>query len=469
MPKMLIFSGILQSDPPTTFEEKRLSATAADQALVKALRGKLGQLTKADAVAASGLPTHVVDESLDRLLKEYQSHLAVTEEGELLYSFEPGLARRGAPTFADRARAAGRRLARAGMWAFKAWITVTLIAYVVAFLVLLLGAMFGGSDRRRSRGGGFGWLIWFFMPDWGHGYRYRRDPWGRPVPGPEQRRRLAGQPRKKLLQTVYDFVFGPARPAADPLADEREALAYIRENDGRITATDLVALHGWSYRRAEDEATRLLVDYDGEPEVTDDGVLVYAFPGLLKSTDANVARDWKPCWQKPERRPSLTGNSTTANWVIGAFAGFNLILSFFGAGWARAQYGLAGPIWDFLFTIFPLIFFALFLSIPGVRALARKIGDRRRAVRNLRRETIRTILTADGNPLPLTAPLRDLALALEGEPDVNATADPIITFPRVHQEKSAMKRHIAALDLKKERSLGPVIFGDRILGDKEPT
>jgi len=465
---MPILFGILQTDPPTTFEEKRLSAASADQALVTALRGKRGQLTRADAVAASGLPTHVVDESLERLLKEYRSHLAVTEEGELLYSFEPGLVRRGDPTFGDQVRAAGRWLARAGMWTFKAWITVTLIAYVVAFLVLLIGAMVSGNDRRRSRGGGFGWVIWFFMPDW-YGHRYRRDPWGRPVPGPDQHRRIGGKPRKKLLQTVYDFVFGPARPLVDPLADEREALAYIRENDGRITATDLVALHGWSYRRAEEEATRLLVDYDGEPEVTDDGVLVYAFPGLLKSTDADSARDWKPCWQKPEQRPALTSNSTTANWVIGAFAGFNVIISFFAAGWARAQYGLAGPTWDFLFTIFPLIFFGLFLSIPGVRALARKVGDRRRATRNKRRETIRAILAADGGPLPLTDDLRALALPLQGDPDATSAGDPIITFPRVRDEKAAVKRHVSSLglDLAKERQIGPVIFGGSF-GGQDP-
>jgi hypothetical protein len=469
--EMPILFGILQKDPPTTFEEKKLSAPAADQALVKALRGKRGQLTKADAVAASGLPTHLVDESLDRLLKEYRSHLAVTEEGELLYSFEPGMVRRGEPTFAERVRAAGRWLARAGMWVFKVWITVTLVAYVVAFLVLLLGAMFGGSDRDRRSSrhgdGGLGWLIWMFTPNWGYGYGYHRDPWGRPIPGPEQRRRIGGRPRKKILQSVYDFVFGPALPAPDKLADEREALAYIRENDGRITATDLVALHGWSYRRAEEEATRLLVDYDGEPEVTEDGVLVYAFPALLKSTDSDASRDWKPTWQKPEKNPKLTDNSPTANWVIGAFAGFNLLVSFFAAGWARAQYGLSGAVWTFFFTVFPLIFFTLFLSVPGLRALAARVGNRRRALRNKRRESIRRILAADGGPLPMTDDLSALALPLEGEPDTTEAGDPVITFARVREEKAAVKRHIAGLDLSKERSLGPVIFGDRILPSKD--
>src|SRR6185295_12507432 len=95
----------------------------------------------------------------------------VTEDGELLYSFDPSLVRRDHPTLAERARAAGRVMARVGMWGFKAWITVTFVVYIVAFLLLVLGMMFGGDDRRRDRGRGsdLGWLWWFLLPDWRYG------------------------------------------------------------------------------------------------------------------------------------------------------------------------------------------------------------------------------------------------------------------------------------------------------------
>src|SRR5262249_23880785 len=246
----------------TTIEPKSYSSEAADEALVKALRGKEGRLTKADAVTVSGLPAYVVDDSLERLLHKYRSRLEVTEDGELLYSFG-GLIRRDEPTLAERLRAAGRVLARVGMWVFKAWIMVTLVVYVVAFITLTIAVMLSGNDRRRDdRDGGFGWLWWFLLPDWGYGGGYyQRDPWGRPIQQPQQRRRVEG-PKKKFIYSIFDFVLGPARPATDPLVDEREILAYIRERDGRITATDLVGLFGWSYHQAEEEVTRLLVDYE---------------------------------------------------------------------------------------------------------------------------------------------------------------------------------------------------------------
>jgi len=167
----------LQNEPNTTIEQKRYTPERADEALTQALRGKKGRLTKADAITVSGLPSYLVDDSLERLLKRYKSRLEVTDEGELLYSFDPALVRRDEPTLAERLRDAGRVLAKVGVWVFKAWITVTLVAYVVVFVALALAMMFGGGDRRRDDdrgfgGGGMGWIWWFLMPDWitGRGY-----------------------------------------------------------------------------------------------------------------------------------------------------------------------------------------------------------------------------------------------------------------------------------------------------------
>jgi hypothetical protein len=350
---------------------------------------------------------------------------------------------------------------------FKAWIAVTLVVYVIAFVILLLAVMFGGGNRRDDDrwggghgGGGLGWLWWFLMPDWHHGYA-RRDAWGRPLPGPPPRDRFGRKaPKKKFLYAVYDFVFGPAEPERDRLADEREVLAYLRERDGRITATDLVMLFGWSYPKAEEEVTRLLVDYDGDPEVTDEGVIVYSFPKLLKSAEApRELTPWKPAWEKLETRPALTGNRKTTDVLIGAFAGFNLFMSFFAASWARMRFGLAGPTWDFLLTVFPLMFFGIFLAIPLARAGARLVGDRARERRNARRLAVKRVLDAGGQPLPSSPELEPLLVPLQGEPEVGAGGEMLLRFPRVAEEREALARHVAAIDVGAEKRIGQVIFG----------
>ncbi len=462
-PRLFHSVGVLQNEPLTTIEPKRYSSEGADQALVQALRGKQGRITKADAVAVSGLPAYVVDDSLERLLHRYRSRLEVTDEGELLYSFG-ALVRRDEPTLAERLRAVGHWLARAGMWVFKAWIAVTLVVYVIAFVVLMLAMMFNDNDRRRDdRGGGIGWLWWFLLPDWGYP-GYQRDPWGRPIHAPPRRREV-GAPKKKFIYSVFDFVFGPARPPVDKLVDEREILAYLREHDGRITATDLVMLTGWSYRKAEEEVTRLLCDYDGDPEVTDDGVIIYSFPKLLKSADEGDKKAlWKPAWEKLEQRPQLSGNKKGTDVLIGAFAGFNLLVSFFAAGWARMRFGLEGPGWDFALTGFPLAFFAIFLAIPLARAGARVLGDRGREARNQRRLAVKKVIDSGGKQLASEPALEPLLVPLEGEPEVGPGGEMLVRFPRVAEERAALAKFLSGVDLASEKRIGKVIFGG---GDDE--
>lgn len=386
----------------------------------------------------------------------------MTEEGELLYAFDPTMRRRDEPTFEERLRAGLRVCGRVGMWLFKAWIVVTLIAYLVVFVLLLLGIMFGASSRddrddrddRRSGGGfGMGWLWWYLLPDWGFGYR-RADPWGRPLPA----RRNAGGPKKKFMASVFDFVFGPSRPSEDALADEREVVVYLRAHRGRLVATDLVRLFGFSYRQAEEEVTRLLVDYEGEPEVTGDGVLVYSFPKLLKSASDTKDKSWRSAWQRLEPRPLLTGNGGGTDALIFAFAGFNLFASWFAAGWAQRYYGLGGPTWNLWLTGFPLCFFALFLAVPALRTAARRLADPAREARNRQRQLVEKVLIAQGAPLADAPGLSELALALEGRIDADEHGTRIFTFPRTVREEKGLKEYLASVDTQAEKQLGAVVF-----------
>ena len=77
---------------------------------------------------------------------------------------------------------------------------------------------------------------------------------------------------------MFDFVFGPPKPAVDHLADEREVLAFLRDHRGRITASDLAALTGYSLARSEEELTRMMVAFHGDAEVTSEGAIIFVFP-----------------------------------------------------------------------------------------------------------------------------------------------------------------------------------------------
>jgi hypothetical protein len=471
----------------TTIERRRESDERAERILGDALKGRGGALTRADAIALSGLSAAETDGALRQLLRDYKSHLAVTEKGELIYKFDPAMVRRDAVTLGERLRELGQALWRGFTFLFKIWIVVTLVFYVVAFAAMMIALVFARSssdrdDRRHDDGGfGFPWLLWWMMPDWAP-----------PSYQQAQRRRLPQGPRKRFYRSVFDFVFGPPAGDAAPLAAEKEVVAYLRAVEGRVTATDLVALTGWSYARAEEEATRLLCAYDGEPEVTDDGTIVYSFPSL-RTTAGDVfpslrasgapAGAWRYTWSQPRALPPLSGNTEGTNVVIGLMNGFNLFAALAVGPAFLARFGVGGPAADLVVTWFPLAFSSLFFAIPGGRAVKRSRAARRLAAEAMRAQLLGEIFARNGEavrPAELVeaarrgvrgraagadpagealarAALEQLLVDLDGDVTTDEQGETLYRFPRIGEELLAAA-HARELAPAAEREAGQVVF-----------
>jgi hypothetical protein len=446
-----------------TIDRKDYSDHRATALMLDALRGRGGKLTRADAVAASGLPEDDAGRALTALLKQYRSHLSATASGELLYQFDPTFSRRDAVPFSERAAAVAALLWRAFSVLFKIAIVATLVGYFALFVAMMVAMIFArsSSDRDDDRGGGFdiGPLFWFWGWDAGaSGY-------GRPV-------RARTEPRVPFYKRVFAFVFGPPVTRVDPLEDEKRLVAYIRAQRGRIAPVDLVRLMGWTFPRAEEEATRLMVDYGGEPEVTDDGVVVYVFKALRRTAGAGTERaptGWAS--ERLEPTPPLTGNQPETDLLIGAFNAFNLLAPFWivPAFEARMRVSLAG--WHFALVDFPLAFSAVFFAVPLARWVKGRLDARARATRNDRRRLIgRIFATAelglgpsareDLAPTPALGAMLDRELVTLGgdiAPEPDARGRVLYTFPRIVQETAALARLRAAAPAA-ERDAGAIVF-----------
>jgi hypothetical protein len=441
-------------------EKKTYTEEQAKRVLLDALRGKGGQLTKADAVALSGLPVHDAEQALTTLLKEYRSHLAATEDGELVYEFDPAFERRDAVPLTERLAKVGQALWKGFTFLFKISIVTTLVAYFVVFFAMMLALVFARRSDDRDEGGGLdlGWPL-FWMWGWGptsqDGYRRRGKP---------QRK---GKP---LYKKVFEFVFGPPRQPEDPLLDEKQILAHIRDNQGRIAPVDLVALMGWDFARAEEEATRLLVDYGGEPEVTDDGVVLYVFKDIRKTAQEDQASAVRPrwAWERMEPRPPLSGNTTETNVVISLFNGFNLFAPFWIVPSFEAR--LQEPLGHtFLLYTYPVLFSSMIFAVPLGRWIVEKIRDRGRSQRNARRAILRVAIESRGAPLPPAVLAREpLAVqvlerslvALGGDVVTDADGQMRYGFPRIAEELEALaqaRRQASAA----ERDAGAVVFSSK--------
>lgn len=405
--------------------------------LVRVLKRRNNESTIADLVASSGLPKFQVEQAVKVVLDEYRGHLRATESGELIYYFPhgmtnqvegfiPGLKR----AFAGFLKSLGRVLA----FLFKIWIMVMLVGYFLLFLAIFLAAVVasiavsaggrGRSSSRSSKGGAFYLVIklfelfariWFY---------------GQIIKGPSARKR--GRP---LHKAVFAFVFGEPDVNKDFETNEKKyIISFIQSHKGAVTLEEFMSMTGKDSYEANELINRYLLEYEGEPRVTDNGAIVYFFPELLRTAETVEAMREVSLGTPPRKRPvPFNYNKQSKNRWIGFFNGFNI---FFGAYFS--YYALFEPnlpfmvgnklIVDFALVyrflndflqgladnppalvfialgIVPLSFSFFFYLIPIIRNARRKGENEAIKRENLRKRIYRTIRA---NPLAVdTATMR---------------------------------------------------------------
>jgi len=370
-----------------------------------ALRRLDGTATVGDVASETGLSQADTEATLRRLLEQHQGHLAVGEQGDLLYRFDPELLTRDHAPALVRAREIAWDVFKA---VYKVSVAVVLVVYFVLFIVLAIAAIiamnkdgdggdiFEGGGGRRGRGGGLpmGDLLfwyWIWNPNWGWGRPYYGDRYG--LPRDRKDRRMKAQ-RPPFYKKVFAFVFGPDRPEDTPERRDRKLLRLARSRSGVLTATDVVQATGMTLHDAEEELARLMAAHDGEAEPTAAGV-VHTFPELMVSADAARAeRRPPPAWRRLEPDLPLTGNSAGSNVLISTINGFNLAAAVTAPWTLTPALGISGPLALIGLSIFPAVFSASFFAIPLLRRFSLRRENRRRRERNVRRVLISLITRA---------------------------------------------------------------------------
>ena len=389
--------------------------------LVSYLKKKRGESTVADMIAGTGLPKYQVEQAVKRTLDEYAGRLKATESGDLLYYFPDGM-RSTVHGLGPSMRRFWKSFAQGSLKVlsllFKIWIVAMLVGYFVAFVaivVLAIVASFAASMANRSDnrgggrdrgGGGFGGMylviqlmdlilrMWFWSNLLG------------------SQRRKPQQQGRAFYKSVFGFVFGEGDPNKGWEDEERRyIITYIRSHKGVITLEELMALTGMESDDANRLMNRILLEYEGEPGVTDNGTVVYAFPELMRSAQGGQ----KALGQVPLLNPSskrlypFSANKRRTNGWILFFNTFNLafgayflvtsltqgadliwgrtgpyLYSFTGKLLQQASISFPAPLMGIILGAIPVAFSVVFFVVPWLR----KINlDRRNA--QIREEILR--------------------------------------------------------------------------------
>ncbi len=475
----------------------------AARSLEKALDPKHAAVTIADAAAASGLALRDAEQGLHFLVKEYRGHLRVTEDGDILFRFPHGFSKpwETPGALVRLARKVGRGIEGAARFVVRAWVAIVLVAYVAIFVAIFIALMFarGSSDSRESRGGSFIGLIlrvvidalwWTFHPwspmvviptDTGTGWGSRGRGRAFQAQGAEPRE------TSKFYESVDRFFFGPKTPPDDPDATWRAIVSEIRAQKGRIGLADVIRLTGKSREELDPTMSRLMLDYGGSVEVSEEGGLAYRFPELRKTTGYAEPRRAPAIWEREERATPITGNTDNANLLIGGLNAFNLVASAW-VLWSGLTVErivailqkvpidkLPEPGVSIALGVVPLFFsFALFL-FPLGRLVLRPLRERKARRENGRRAVLREIIesakkggvserdliekyrVATGEQLS-SKEITKQVVALGGDVDLERAAEGIrYRFPDLELEARAVEAEREAAS-EEEAKVGKIVF-----------
>jgi hypothetical protein len=199
---------------------------------------------------------------------------------------------------------------------------------------------------------------------------------------------------------------------------------------------------------SERDLLRLVVDYDGDIQVSDDGAIVYVFKALRTTTGgASPVLAPRPVWSSRKSVPPLTGNSASTNLLLGALNGFNLTVSAAAvAGGVTVErvfelvqharlVGVLGPDAPplaaahgipLLLGWVPLVFSTGLFLLPARRILRRRRQKGEIAAENGRCALMRLVLAEPGGVAEVPpAEARRAWLAASGQKDTDAVTPQI--------------------------------------------
>lgn len=459
--------------------------TVSEQALAlveKKLPSLGGRLTPQDAAAATGVTVGEGMDALTRLMELYVTRVSYDEEGKILFAFELPLRRRGTKTAAEKWAAVREKLWRGFKVFYKIWIAVIMVGYFAVMLVLILLLIIAsqaGRDRDDDRGHGMGENLigglfralsqGLQFAFWTHAFSggYAVDPYGYRYREARLPRGVRKKDQKSFFIAVYDFALGPERAEVDPMENEKEAAAFLRDEKGVITSAEVLALSGGDFPKAEERMADYLARFGGEPRITEEGVVVGEFEDFVARSDAKAEGNVVPFWEEYEAPFTVTGNTSGRNAIIAFMAAFTLVAgailgpgggletlaeayhSFFASGFAR-----------FLLSWMPMAFGLSFLLLPLLRGPFVKKKERERHWRNKKKKVMRVLFQGrlwrataeqvhftllslgdkDLKPEETKEILGRLVIDLQGDVELEPDGTPVYVFRRLEREFEAAER-----------------------------
>lgn len=363
--------------------EQMLTQTAEKKKVIEAI-GELGRrVTAADVATKTGLPILVVGQTLNAVASETGGHLQVSTTGDIAYSFHPGFSQTYLAKGIQLALLkAARFIWQIAFYLLRISFGVILILSLIFIVTLILTFFLRGGDRRRDGeeadppGLGFGNMLFNYIVlrdlfTWSHAHT--------PVVYQYDRPTVRRQVQSNFFLNCFSFLFGDGDPN-EGLDEKRWQLIAkaIRKNNNVMTAEQLAPYTGADPKN-EDSVLPVLVRFNGKPEVTDKGNIIYVFPEMQAGA-ATAFNTAPPAYLQefPWRFSNMTPGAMAPVILVAALN--------FALAWLLWGFLAAGPPTGILKVMNVLVIYGtLFIAIPTARIAINYFKNKNINQRNLQR------------------------------------------------------------------------------------
>lgn len=375
--------------------------------IIEAVENLGYRVTSADVAVQAGLEVNLAQQQLLALASEAGGHLQVAESGEIAFLFPND--------FRNIMRNRYWWL-RVNEWWQKVWrvlfylirisfgimllVSIVLIFVTIAAILIISNSNRsggGGGSNRSSRGFGFIFIPRFwFGPNlfsflhWDNGDNYRK------------KKNIYNQGKKQKMnffEVVFSFLFGDGNPNYNLEEKRYSAIAtVIRNNQGAVIAEQVAPyldnLGNQYSQEFEDYMLPILTRFNGQPEVSPQGQLIYHFPELQITTNKYKAQPIQAYLREDNWKfSSANSNQLMLAAGLGAvnLVGALILGSLLEDGTVAAE---IGGLVAFVEIIYPLLFaYGLgFLVVPLIRYFWVQWRNKKITARNEYRQSQAIIL-----------------------------------------------------------------------------
>ncbi|MDJ0600252.1 MAG: hypothetical protein QNJ37_15600 [Crocosphaera sp.] len=365
------------------------------------------RVTVGDVAAKSGLNINLAQQGLLALASDVSGHLQVAESGDIIYLFPEN--------FRTILRNKYWKLQLKETWekiwkvlfyiiriSFGVVLVASIILMLIAITVIIIGissSRDGDNNNSSRRSGSYGGGGFFFFPNFSDLFLIFYPDYGYNSP---RRYQTKDSSEMNFLEAIFSFLFGDGDPNYN-LEERRWKTigTVIKNNKGSIIAEQVAPYLdniNQSNQENEDYILPILTRFNGSPEVSPNGELIYYFPELQVTVQESTQKSISSYLR--EKLYKFSEASSSQIMIAIGLGAFNFILALILGSFLKdpslvAQFG--GFI-AFVNSIYWLLlgYAIAFLGVPMIRYFVIQSRNSKIEKRNSKRQE-RTKLLQDKN------------------------------------------------------------------------